>query len=321
MVAYRSLRPGDEEGIVAFLKECGYQPSDRFWNWINRECPHGETIVELAMLDDRVIGHCAVLPRWFCIDGTPTKAGLVIHVAVHPQFRGLAVLRTLMHRMAESSRAAKLRFLYAFPKERILLIYSKLFQWKRMGEQAALELPLRDFQERDEKTPGISWRTQPIFNECYGNFEQAQILRGMTFCVKNRAYLNWRYGQHPAVPYQLLEARTDQGDLAGYLVLKLYEKQGLRYLHFVDVGLKPASRTLWPLMVRRALAEFRSQGLDIASCWMSEESPFFEALGDLGFKASGFSTPVGYRLIDQNLPEDAFRFGKWHVVMGDSDAF
>lgn len=320
-VEYRPYRLGDEQAIVQFLRECGYQPNDRSWRWINRGCPHGETIIELATVEDRVVGHYAVLPRWLQRGGKVLKAGLAIHAAVHPGFRGLAVLQELVHRILERCREEGLPFFYAFPKEKIWLMYSRVFQWKSMGELVALELPLEGLRLRSEDLPGIAFRAQALFDERYDRFEYSQGLGGFTFCIKDRQYLNWRYGCHPKLRYSLIEANTPRGGLAGYLILKLYEKQGIRYGHLIDLDVRPAFQALWPEMIHRALLEFCEQGVQVASCWMPEASPFFQALRHLGFQATGFSTTVGYRLVDPNLPVGALRLEGWHIVMGDSDAF
>lgn len=278
-------------------------------------------MVELATHADRIVGHYAVLPRWLQIGGKKLKAGLAVHAAVHPQFRGLVLLQGLMRRIGERCREASIPFLYAFPKERVWRMYQRVFQWESLGEIVALELPVERLQILDEDIPGIAYRGRALFGERYERLHYAQGFQGLNFCLKSREDLHWRYGRHPRVEYQLIEADSPQGGLAGYLVLKLYEKQGIRYGHFVDLDLKPEFHALWPPMATRALLEFRKQGVEVASCWMLQASPFWRALRQLGFEATGFSTTVGCQQIDPAFPVHALRLGNWHLVMGDSDAF
>ncbi len=70
-IAYRPYRPGDEEAIIAFLRECGYEPDLAFWRWVNRECPQGSTLIEVAEERATVPALAAVPPlyRWASLFG------------------------------------------------------------------------------------------------------------------------------------------------------------------------------------------------------------------------------------------------------------
>ena len=320
-IAYRGSRDGDAEAIVAFLRECGYDPDERFWHWINRECPQGAAMVELALAGDRVVGHYAVLPRLLHVGGTTVKAGHAIHAAVHPQFRGLAILQGLMRRVVQTCQEAGLRLLYAFPNENIWLVYLKLFAWREIGDLVALECGLQDSEPADTDPPNVSWSDRIQFDARYQPFKRMEILQGKTYIMKDPAYLNWRYARHPRVRYQLLEAHTAAGELGGYAVLKLYEKHDVRYGHVVDLGVQLATLDMIPQLLSKALIVFRRQQVNRASCWLLNDTPFVDAARAMGFRATGFSTHVGYRLLDPHFPMSHLSLERWHLVMGDSDAF
>lgn len=320
-IAYREYRSGDERAILICLQQSGYEPNERFWQWINRESPQGETIVELALVDDQVVGHYAVLPKRFNMDGTIVNVGQAIHAVVHPQFRGLVILQGLLQRIIQRCRDARLPMLYAFPNEQIWLVYAKLFQWRLLGDLVALERPLSDRDLDESEAPAISRCDEVNFDERYLALDCSETLRGKTYLMKDPAYLNWRYARHPTVHYQLLEAHTTARGLAGYAVLKRYEKRGRVYGHLVDFGLRSTSLALFPVLIAKALSVFRRQQVEVASCWLSEYSPCFETAREMGFQAAGFSTRLAYRLIDPSFEPTVRGLEQWHPVMGDSDAF
>jgi len=320
-IEYRGCRPGDEHGVIKFFEECGYHPDEAFWRWINKGCPHGETIVEIAINGEQVIGHYSVLPRLVSVGGKTVGAGLAIHAAVHPQFRGLVILSELLDRIFKRCREAKIPFIYAFPNNNIWLVYLKLFRWQQVGDLPALELPLCNFRAEHSDSPHILVHDGVCFNERVGEFGSADWLYEKTFVVKDRAYLNWRYVHHPRVRYHLVEAKKDGCGLTGYLVLKLFEKHGVKYGHIVDLNCVPSSLALFAPMVYKAISWFCIQGVSVASCWMLKGTPFYEVLLQIGFQPTGFLTHMGYRVIDPDFPVERLHVGRWHTVMGDSDAF
>lgn len=323
-IEYRGHRPGDEAAILPFLRECGYQPEDRFWRWINTESPDGQTLIELALVEGRVVGHYAVLPRWIFLEGRKVKSGLAIHAAVHPEFRGLSILVGLFRRILERCRQAGLPFIYAFPNDQIWLVYQRIFQWRPIGEIQAFEFPLHRLEvpmSLSAGEEGISFREPIFFDERYDRWDPAAVLTGLTFLWKDRRYLTWRYADHPKVRYRLLEAQEKDGSLRGFLVLKLYEKEGIRYGHLVEMGMGPGSIDQFSALVLRALWEFKGQGVQIASCWTFPRSPFGKVLQEIGFGRRGFITHCGVRLIDPDFPTDPLAMERWQMGMGDSDAF
>lgn len=326
-IQYRPLQPGDEQAVLRLMRASGYAPDERSWRWMNRGCPQGETFVELAVAEDgEVVGHYSVWPKQVRLNGVPTRVGMAIHAVVHPEHRGLSVLQGLLQRVLLRCREEGLPFLYAFPNDRVWLVYLKFFQWQPAGEITAWELPLDRWNEAAAES-AARWvlRDPPVFEEAHGRIHQAMLesdpFANKLSAVKDRAWLTWRYAEHPHVNYQLLEARSPAGELAGYLVLKRYEKAGVRYGHLIDFGIDPSRGDCFPGLARTALQEFRDQGVQVASCWASDSLPMTAVLERLGFRQSGFTTHMGIRQIEPGKPEEAFMLNRWHVAMGDSDAF
>ena len=318
-VLYRPLQAGDEHAVLRLLRACGYSPDERWWRWMNEECPQGKTLVELAVAGDgEVVGHYSVWPKLLRSGGATLRAGMAIHAAVHPDHRGLSILKDLMQRTVARCREEGIAFIYAFPNDQVWLVYLRFLQWKELGDLKACEISLEGWDE-PEQGGSLQWvlRDPPVFEEAHGRIQQAMLeegsLREKIAAVKDRAWLEWRYARHPRVRYPLLEGRSSSGELVAYGVLKLYEKAGIRYGHIVDFGVLPSAEQGFPALVRAALRFFKSRGADVASCWFSDEQ--------LGFRKTGFITHVGIRPVEPENSGETFMLNPWHVTMGDSDAF
>ena len=321
-IVYRSYRPGDEEAIVAFLQECGYRSDLSSWRWINQACPHGPMLIELAWDGVRVVGHYAVLPKRLRVDGADVQAGQAMQAVVHPQFRGLAVLQGLLQRVVQSCRTAGMPFFYGFPNGQIRLLYHKLFQWTLLDDLVALERPVGRAQEQEAAGDfTVACRERVEFDERYRALACPDALSGLVHVIRDPAFLNWRYGCHPSVRYQLLEACTADGELAGYAVLKRYEKGGTVYGHLIDIGLRDGRAAACGPLVAAALSLFQRQQVEIASCWALPQTSYFDTLRAMGFQATGFTTHMGYRLLDPRAADVSLNLAQWQLVMGDSDAF
>lgn len=321
-ISYRSLQESDGPAVIAFLKECGYSADPSFWRWINRDSPEGPAWVELAVAQERVVGHYGVLPRTLQINGRRVRAGLAIHAAVHPQFRGLSILRGLWDRTLDRCRQADLPFIYGYPRREVWLMYWKLFGWKLMGELVTLELPLEGTRLlTGGGRSGIRFLPRASFDEAYDRFPHGNLLKNLNHVVKDRAALRWRYEVHPRASYELAESRDAAGGVRGYLVLKRYEKEGKRYGHLVEADAAEGETRVFSELLTETLERFRQEGIDVASCWMLRNSPFYPSLQGLGFRPVGFSTPVGYGPMAPAVSEDSLALDCWHMVMGDSDAF
>jgi GNAT superfamily N-acetyltransferase len=319
-VVHRSYRPGDEAAILRLMDECGYRHDAASWRWINRDGPHGASLVELATADDRVVGHYAVLPRLIRVDDRPVRAGLAIQAVVHPAHRGLSVLSQLFARIVARCAEAGLPFIYGFPNDQVWLVYAKVFRWQALGDLVALELPLRGREPMPTSGPAV--RVRDGFDERYATWDEGETPHGLTHVMKDAAYFDWRYTRHPRVRYRVLESVDDVGHPLAFAVLKRYEKAGVRYGHVVDLGAQPRCEAAVAAVLRAALADFRTgEPVDVVSTWMATGAPFFGALAELGFQPTGFTTHLAYRLIDPGFTLKPLDLERWHVAMGDSDAF
>jgi hypothetical protein len=91
----RAYRPGDEGGIVGFLKLVfdGWPNFDlncssvEHWRWKYLDNPMKPSFVSVALSDDSVIGVNHAYPLKIKIGGTVFSCGYASDTAVHPAFR------------------------------------------------------------------------------------------------------------------------------------------------------------------------------------------------------------------------------------------
>lgn len=314
-VCFSSYTPGDEQRIVEFFRECGYRHTQRFWQWINQEYPDGQTIFRYAELNGKIIAHYSVLPRRVCIGGKEILAGLGIHMASHPDYRSTWVLVNLVKQVLKVCKAAGMLFIYGFPNENSWLISQRLLGWKAVTDIPALEVSLSNLAS----ILNVTSQTDPTplqFRDEHSALLESCLLPGLIAPHKSAAYLNWRYTNHPRVNYCLLEEHR-KGKLVGFLVLKLYKKEGTLYGHILEWGVTRKDTDLLGVLLASAVRFFLKNRVAIVSCWMTSEHPFYSMLTELGFYPKGFITHFGYRSISEVDSSNR----SWFITMGDSDAF
>ncbi len=222
----RRSRPGeDEEAFLALHNRNFVAQWDRaWWDWRYRDLPRGEATI-LGTYDEA--GRCLAmyagvrLSLW--LEGETCSVLSQSDVAVDAQLRGGPGLTKLVTRMAKRFFAeyggGTTKLTYGFPVpplRRVILRY--------LGGQVLTDVVflVDDFKHgiapcptaiETRLVPRFSARTDDLWSACRSEFKAA--------IVRDSAYLNWRYADHPGVEYTLVEAReVTTGTLRGVLVLR-----------------------------------------------------------------------------------------------------
>ncbi|MBI5571099.1 MAG: GNAT family N-acetyltransferase [Desulfomonile tiedjei] len=320
LVEFRPYAPGDERGILDLLRICGHPRKAEFWPWINKDGPYGETVFEIAVVRGIVIAHYSVLPTFVLAGGSLERAGLAIHAAVHPEYRYAGNILEVARRVFDRCRDQGIRFVYGFPNENIWKVTLHLLHWKPITDIVALERHLEGLPTSRGRSVAV--RDRVSFDERHTRVAVPAVAgEEMTSVYRTTAYLNWRYASNPQVRYVLLEAGATLDTLAGYAVLKFYEKSNVRYVHIVEFGAAGLSADVFTALVIKAAEVGRQGGAEILSCWMFENALFYRVLEEIGLKAVGFKTHFAYRPIDPTFDYELLRKERWLLQMGDSDNF
>lgn len=324
-VVYRSYREGDGLKIVDLFWQAG--PHIRtvgFWNWINRRNPFGESIVEVAERNGKIIGHYAVMPVDLWIEGASVRAGFAIQAIVHTAFRNLKNLLHMADRLWERCAERGIQFVYAFPNDNIWKVNLVLMAWEPICDFKSLECPVDGLRTAlEEAATGVEVRRIALFDDRFDDlWSDSPMARSRKVAIaRNAEFLNWRFFEHPLQHYVVFVAET-RGKPVGYIVLKFYRKGNKFYGHIVDIlTVKHDAEFVAKALLREAFRFFEWARGDIISCWMCPSNPYHEVLGSLGFAPTGFNTHFGYRAISGGIPEEILLLENWYLTMAHSDAF
>jgi GNAT superfamily N-acetyltransferase len=137
--------------------------------------------------------------------------------------------------------------------------------------------------------------------------------------VRDAAYINWKYADHPALDYQLLVA-TRNGTATGYLIWRAapdgHAEQRAVIVDFLVA--RNDARTLEEL-VSRVLLDASAAGIDAVAI-ISTQSFVVDALQKLGFVAGSSRNAWVIANWKDVMPAAWVKdLERWHMCMGDSD--
>jgi GNAT superfamily N-acetyltransferase len=137
--------------------------------------------------------------------------------------------------------------------------------------------------------------------------------------VRDAAYLNWKYMEHPRLQYRLVIA-TRNGKPSGYLIWRAapadYAEQRAVIADFLVA--RDDERTLQE-MVARVLLDASAAGIDAVAI-ISTQTFAVDAVQKLGFVAGGSRNSWVIANWKDVMPAEWVKdLDRWHMCMGDSD--
>ena len=315
------------------------ESSRRRWAWQYEQNPagSGSPSIWVARDDGKVLGQYASMPVRLLWGGREVRSSWGMDVFLHAAARGRGLGAELFTAWSDSVEVAlglgltpssyglfqKLRYTDVGPVPfHVSVLDARAVARRRVGPLAPLAGPLL----------GLGWRTlhpvRPIVDaglrvtaasgftaEYDGLWERAG--RAWAMCVvRDRPYLDWKYGRCPTRTYAVDEARRD-GVLTGFAVSRHEEYRGLRIGWIADCFAARDDDATRDALVGAVLARFRAEGVARAQAF-AMSAPLQASLRRLGFRAS--ASPMQF-CVRARVPSDAVFAdgGGWHVVFGDSD--
>lgn len=313
-----NIRPystGDAEQIFRLFQEhTKYKRDAAFWIWMNRIL--SDSIVSVAEEKGSIIGHYAILPRRCVLNNElELKAGLGVHAFVAPDRRNEASIFSISGLAYKLAKEKGIDFVYGFPNQNYRLIQEKIEKWKRVSLFNALVKDAYSFQKNDyeykwESIKQPNWDFLFLLNELLEREDLSQIHFKRTV-----DYWNKRYFLHPQKPYDVW--KVTQAEKKGVIVVKIFEEDAKTKLHLIDYVKEPEIDLSKAI---KDIAKLYEGKFDKLVFWPFNKSTSKELI-NLGFNENGFDTFFAIKKLNQEVPEYLFEFDKWHLVMGDSDAF
>jgi hypothetical protein len=138
--------------------------------------------------------------------------------------------------------------------------------------------------------------------------------------VRDRSYLNWRFGCRPDASYTVFAA-TRAADLVGYVVLRSVDQSGVRWGHLVDFLVEQESASAFSLLVDQAVERLRRERVKAVSCRATMRA-YRRTLYRHGFYPF-FWGPRGYLRTNIGTSDPAVQVfndaRQWYLTMGDGD--
>ena len=132
-------------------------------------------------------------------------------------------------------------------------------------------------------------------------------------------YLEWKFHRVPHVSYDVFEARGDDGELRGYVVLRATERNGVKLGLLVDLFADPEDKAAVGALLDRALAWARERGCARLQTFTFDRR-VASRLGNKGFLRIESPMQFCLRIHSDHVDESFFRdTSRWHVTFGDSD--
>ena len=306
----------DEVALIGLAKAYLTPNSDlaRF-RWLYLENPFGRARAWLAYDGgvDHPIAMAAIFPRKMYIGGSIQSGAVLGDFCVDPQYRTLGPALQLLRAELAIANGGEFAVCYDFPSSVMATVY------KRVGMLASassvrLMRPLRATKLVARLIP-FSWLARPIATvinqisaiEAHGprgavgldfhievtpftsEYDDLAARVGSAWgdcTVRNAAYLNWRYRQHPYSSFEVVSARR-RGELLAYCVLTTSGEGAL----IVDLFGIPDAQVVASL-VRHVIRMLGLRGLDTISLPILAPKNWIRLLGKMGFWRRELSSVV-----------------------------
>ncbi len=341
----RRLEARDEAAFVPFLGNwITEQPVAVHFDWLYRGNPHGNAITWIVVLggEDRIVGCTSAFPRRMRLDGESILGCFGGDAFVDPDFRRRGIAQSLHEYCATDMRRLEIECLYGFPVpanfrafERagalgpcdfhrfwLPLNAERIVRSLHLGPFApiaatilnpAVNLYLAKNLFRNSR-PGIRLQVVGSFDSKVDELFDSVAHRFGICCVRDAAYLNWRFSNHPFINSTIVKWQ-DNGSLLAYAVLDLRTKQ----CQILDFLVRDDAEIGHDFLA--SLAQFASdKGKWSIELNLNASGPGVQLFRRSGFKRHG----TGHRLMvhtihDQEKDKIFSDPGKWFLMPGDRD--
>lgn len=302
----------EAELLNLFQASFGYRMPLELWRWKYRGL---DTLGTLVRRDDRAIAFYGARPRAIHRFGFPATAVQIGDVMVHPDERGTLTRKgaffhaaaSFLERFVGEDKAFPIAF--GFPSARVFGLAARLGLYERVGELMRVSWPA--LQTR----PSYSVRLRPLSQNQGATvdrlwLEMADALQDQVVGVRDWAYLQQRYLDHPTVDYQLyLVSSRLTGSPLGIVVTRILDDA----VELLDI-IAPPQRVATLIHCLRRLTW--NLGKPQAYAWITTQHANLLA-GDVG-EITPTDIIIPHNRWTPGLPASAL-LGRWWLMGGDTD--
>lgn len=296
MLEIRPTEPSDRGALLDLIRRtCDQRRTERDLAWAHEENPGGQRSW-VAAEDGRLLACFATRPHRVVADGEERLFGELLDAAVSPEAGdGRWLLEeTARTMLAETTGTDRDLVTYGCVEDGAWSVARQAlkFEVMRMPTLLAGEL---DGIDRMPQTHEVG-PYRPNGDEIRHLYDRARTAWDAS-CVRDEAYLRWRFVDHPRRSYEVLAARDASGELRGYAVLREPGTRGSDVALVAD-WLVPDDDERTGLDLLSGLARLgRALGVRRLAFGFPEWSVWFARLQELGFTAQ----PSGLRLATRKV--------------------
>jgi hypothetical protein len=300
----REFRDGDEHSLIetfntVFARGEGSVPpmSAEKWDWLYRRNPAGRRLW-VALHEGCVVAQYAALPIRVWIDASERIFAQIVDSMVHPDHRGGLkrpglFVNTALPFFEAYGGVDKDLVHYGWPVVEAWRIGKAFLKYEIVRTQNVL---VRELGEGAAEVPAEIERIERFDHQARWLYERCSGAWGVSG-IRDDAYLNWRFVEHPEHRYTIYGVRDGEGILRGYAVYRTTDWVLPQMGILVDWLVPPEEPEVGELLLRAALASARSEGACVLAAMVPDCSPWFVTLQRWGFLVH----PSDYFLVSRHF--------------------
>ena len=319
--------------IRVFSASFNMEGSRERFRWLYCDNPDGRAtawvVVEEAT--GEIVGCTAVFPRRMRVVGRGTAiAWNCGDFAILKRYRTMGAALKLRRAAKDAIDAGQASFLYAHPNDHMLAVHLRAGH-SVLGRMVRYARPLR-LTTRSRTLNAVSAQVLRLWNPPraprsvdvevvaasrlpadFDAVDAAAAPKLGTAIVRDRQYIEWRFGRNPLYASEALIAR-ERADATGFLVFTIQGQVGLVKDWLAATA--AARDALFAALVR----ELRKRGASSASVIALESHPDLSALRAAGFVLRPEqSSVVTYASPSNPLRATLLDPSRWYMTVGDRD--
>lgn len=316
--------PGEEDAIVdTFQRVFGTVRPVSIWRWLHLDNPAGTQIWVARAPDGTIAAQFAGIPRRVRAAGEVVTFSEIVDSFTHPDYRrglqrtGLFV-KTALPFVEHHGRPDRNVVMYGLPNPQAYRIGARFIGYTPIDDDMA-HLMTASVESAGPADPACG---EEVVAGRVDRFSQdttwldGEIAdRHEITTVRDAAYMNWRYADHPAVDYELIEARECDGKLLAAIALR-HRWCDEPVTMVCDALVRP--HPAFPGLMRYLSARAAAEGSTEMRMLVRDHTFEYSAIADLGWAPQ----PSHFRLVcgvyRDDMTVERLR-DRWHVTLGDFD--
>lgn len=339
MMTVRRYHKGDEDQIqTLFKKTFNHTRPLAVWKWKFIENPKQERPFILVFEEDnQILGHISLWVTDAYLNGEKKKVGLRVDTMVDPDARGKGIYKKLNDALLVEAKQDGIDYLYGFPAPKakeLFLRYTGASHLTDMPRWMLIQKPIhllaskfsplsifkpldrifQSFKKSKLHTDGYEVKEVKRCEQEFDQLAERSKHAEQGLVVRDAAYLNYRYFDHPEHQYKMIGIYEDRR-LIGYVVT--HQISG-SFENGMLVDWLAEDEKLWPVLLAAARTELKDT--DVIQSWALTHTLAASTLKQDGFIHKDSPMPLVGKAIDPSLSsmDDA---DQWFITPGDVDSY